>query len=611
MTDILVPAHRPAASAWARVHLPLALGAIVAGAAIAHAMLALRLESTWIIPDELIYSELAQSLADGGPPSIRGEQSYGVVGLGYPAVLAPVSAIFSDTSAAYAVARALNALVLALTALPAYFLARQFVRPTFALLVAVLAVSVPSMLYAGTLMTEVVLYPVFVSALLAMVKSLVRPRAFWQVTTLVAIAAACTIKVLAVLLVPAYVAAILIHDRLERRSGARAGTAFRSYAPTWGALSAASVAAAVGLVVSGHSPQDLLGAYSVVLGNLDLLASPWWAFLHLAELDLYLAVIPFALTAVVVARGLRRHAERRDRLFAAVTVPVAGVLIVAVGAFASTPSPGGHTYPENVSRLHERSTFVLAPLFFIGLAIWLDDRRSRTVPRLALAAAAVLPLAIPLWRFDEHVRFQALALVPWVEMRDEIHWPIGIAVFTATLALLFVLATRMRASPIVVLTPVVFVLLAVGVTAHVSMREASLGARAAMGGAVPDWVDQAVERDAKVSVLWAEPPGRPFVDLRRRHYVLFVGEFFNRSIGRVYELGSPLPYALPSTPVRLRHGRVVREDGTPARLGQLVLAPCWVRLAAPPVVRDALSGAVVYRPTGVVRARVEPPESCT
>jgi hypothetical protein len=111
--------------------------------------------------------------------------------------------------------------------------------------------------------------------------------------------------------------------------------------------------------------------------------------------------------------------------------------------------------------------------------------------------------------------------------------------------------------------------------------------------------------------LWSEPPGRPFVDLRRRHYVVFVGEFFNRSIGRVFELGSAMPYDLPTTPVRLDDGRVVLEDGTPARLGRLVLAPCWVDVAGTQVARDRSTGATVYRVPRQVRVNVSAPETCS
>src|SRR6188508_1990279 len=50
----------------ARTAVPIALGAIVAIATVVHALLGLGLPSPWIVPDELIYSELAKSLGAGG-----------------------------------------------------------------------------------------------------------------------------------------------------------------------------------------------------------------------------------------------------------------------------------------------------------------------------------------------------------------------------------------------------------------------------------------------------------------------------------------------------------------------------------------------------------------
>ena len=70
-----------------------------------------------------------------------------------------------------------------------------------------------------------------------------------------------------------------------------------------------------------------------------------------------------------------------------------------------------------------------------------------------------------------------------------------------------------------------------------------------------NWVDAAVGEHESVSVLWAEPAGRP-LSPRSRHRIVVVGEFFNRSIGDVYELGSPMPYGLPSTQVHVEAGPV-------------------------------------------------------
>ena len=51
----------------ARAAVAIGLAAIVAVATIVHTVLALGLPSPWIVPDELIYSELAKSLGAGRP----------------------------------------------------------------------------------------------------------------------------------------------------------------------------------------------------------------------------------------------------------------------------------------------------------------------------------------------------------------------------------------------------------------------------------------------------------------------------------------------------------------------------------------------------------------
>ena len=81
----------------------------------------------FIMVDELIYSELARSLAAGHGLEVRGEPY--LVSLIYPLLLAPVYAIFDSLPDAYAAVKVVNAVVMSLAAVPAYLLARR-VLPT-------------------------------------------------------------------------------------------------------------------------------------------------------------------------------------------------------------------------------------------------------------------------------------------------------------------------------------------------------------------------------------------------------------------------------------------------------------------------------------------------
>jgi len=581
------------------------LGATVVLAAALHAVLALRIQSPWIVPDELIYSELAKSLGEGGLPAIRDEASF-AYGIGYSALIAPAWLMFDDIETAYGVAKVINALVMSLAALPAYYLARRFVDDRSALVVSALTVAVPSLVYAGTLLTEVALYPACLLVLLAIVAALERPAVVTQVGALGAIALASAIKVLAAVLLIAYVASIVLYHWLDTREGSGLRGRLRSYSPTWLALAGAVAAAALLAVASGRTPGDALGAYAVVLGNIDVLAVPWLALLHVAELDLYIAVIPFIATVIVVFRGLRSDASQRERLFLALLVPACAALVLAVAAYASTPFPGGGAYPENVARLHERSTFLLAPLFFIGLMLALTGPampRRRLV--ITATVAAALPGVIPLERFSENANFQALALVPWIPSQDALVWPLGCIVMTGTLATLYVARGHLG----LVVIPVAGVFLLTTLTAQVAMEWSGNWTKERAWGSSASWIDDAAEGET-VSVLWAETGGGRFVDSAARHRVVWLGELFNRSVGPVFELGTPMPYGLPSTRVRLNDGRVVLEDGRPAALGALVLAPCHVRVDGEPIARDPATGAVVVRLSGRVRAQVLELSSC-
>ncbi len=142
------------------------LTAIVVCSAIVRILLTRQMAAPWIMVDELVYSELAKSFAEHGRFLIRGVPTGGY-GYVYPILIAPAWRLYSSIPHAYAVAKGINAVVISLTAIPAYFLARRLVGSGLALVAALLAVLVPSMLYAGTLMTENAFYPLFTCVCLA------------------------------------------------------------------------------------------------------------------------------------------------------------------------------------------------------------------------------------------------------------------------------------------------------------------------------------------------------------------------------------------------------------------------------------------------------------
>ena len=95
---------------------------------------------------------------------------------------------------------------------------------------------------------------------------------------------------------------------------------------------------------------------------------------HVAELVLYLLVVPVAATIVLVARA--RSLDRQLQAFLAATLALTVCVVPVVAAFASVFS----------HRIEERNMFYVAPLYLIALLAWVErgaprPRRSPSRPR--------------------------------------------------------------------------------------------------------------------------------------------------------------------------------------------------------------------------------------
>ena len=83
-------------------------------------------------------------------------------------MIAPAYLLFDSLPHAYAAVKTINAVAMSLAALPAYFLARRVLPVGLSLFAAVLAVALPSLSYAGEVMTENVFYPIFLAVVLVL-----------------------------------------------------------------------------------------------------------------------------------------------------------------------------------------------------------------------------------------------------------------------------------------------------------------------------------------------------------------------------------------------------------------------------------------------------------
>jgi hypothetical protein len=581
------PAPSPPPSRLARIPVWAWLAGLVVLSAVFRYGLSRRVVAPWIMVDELIYSELAKSFAATGHFLIR-DVDHGAYGVVYPVLIAPAWALFDSVPDAYAAAKTIGSVLMSLTAIPAYFLARRVLTPLPSLLAAGLAIAVPSLMYTGTLMTETVFYPLFLCVALALVLALERPTVRRQLVLLAVCLLAFLTRSQAVVLIPAVATAPLVLAWLDRRR-LRMLADFRVL---YGALLAAVIAVLTVQLARGHSPYDVLGSYSVT-GDADYRPGQVlkWLLYHVSELDLYLGVAPFAALLLLAAVG--RSLDRPLRVFLAAALPLTGWLLLEVAAFASALSP----------RVQERNLFYVAPLFLIALLAWIERGMSRPARAAAVAAvaAAALPGALPYHRLiDVPAESDTLALLPlwWVQENlvslDTI--PVVVVALAALIGLLFLTVSPRYALvlPAVVLAWFVFATERIERFDH-GFPKASVGALY-QGITAPrrDWIDAAVGRDADVAFVFSgrNPTEQPLT--------LWENEFYNRSIGPVYDLKQQSMGGLPETPVRERGDGVLVADGRLVR-HDYVLSEESVPLCCEVIARDERKGMALRRTDGLVR----------
>ncbi len=573
-----VPGPGPGTWRFRTVPPALWLGGLYAVAVAVLLWLGLRVSSPWIMVDELVYSDMARSFASVGRFLILGQHGdYGPI---YPFLISPAYAATSSIADAYTWARVIDALLMASVVFPAYLLARRVVKPPAALAAAALAVAVPSTAYVGTLMTENAFYPLFVWLALALVLALERPTVVRQLVLLALCVLAFETRAQTVALVAAVLTAPLLLAWIERGRPRR----LRVWAPLYGVTVTAGLAVVIVEIARGRSPSAVLGNYSVTSNGGY---RPWpaihWIVLHVAELDLYLWVLPFAALIVLVANA--RHLDAPLRRFAAAATALAVWLVLEVGVFASRYS----------LRIEERNLFYLAPLLLIALFAWIERGQPRP-PRAAVVAAGVavaLPAAIPfLALLNITAQSDTLGLQPWWYLGDALTGRASISAVVVLLSLAlgaaFLWLPRRYAPvlPALVALGFLFTWLPLELWTHSFPRLATSSFNQGISPGYRGWIDRAVGPNAQVGVIWAGG----------NDLAVWENEFWNRSVSRVYDLGTPLPGGMPSTPVHVeqttgilrgRHGETVEQP--------YVLAPTGVDVLGTRIAADPNKNLVLYR----------------
>jgi hypothetical protein len=512
--------------AWRERAPHLVLAASIAVAFAVNGVLALATPVPRVFLDELIYMDAASSLAHGHGLQVRGEP-YAFAAL-YPILLAPLLMLF-DRDAAYEAAKVINAFAFALAAVPAYLLARRLLSAWPSVGVSVLSIAIPSAMYTSVLMTESIAYLISCSALLAIALALERPTVARQVSALAVIAGATLIRPQFVALYVVLGAALLaVPFLLSRRP------TLRSTWPTLGAgLIGIGVIALRPLVTGG----DALGAYEVLWRGYPPLEVARYFLYELANLGLYLAIVPLVVAPIVVyglvARA--RSGRPREAAFVALFLSVNISFIALVAAFDSFLG----------LYLHDRYLFYVVPLWLIVLFHWFAIGAPR--PRIAAASGVCLalvvglvPLSGTLGHYKAHWRFHGLGSASPTEITQALGSTTAARIVIVAMALLLaatVLYLGARALPVAVIA-LVCVFLLNGTAAWATAHDPVLRSAYPLGTEDKLWVDHEVPAGAAVTILLVSCEGAvPTERWQVTANSITLTEFFNSSVDRVVHVG--------------------------------------------------------------------------
>jgi hypothetical protein len=513
-------------------------------AVIVRIWLASRVVTPWIMIDELIYSDLARSVAENGTFHVRGEP-IAWFNFGYAALIAPAWLVAEAQSTAHMLAKTINVGLGVLALVPVYLWARRLTTTGYAALAAGLTALMPSLLYASTMMSENGFLPAFLFAALMMGLTIERPTWRRQGLAFAAIGLASLIRLQGLVLLAVFPTAVLLASVLEARvaaRGSRLSEARRYLArfwPTGAALVLLVLAYAALKVAQGQPVSTGLGSYRIVAETeYGAVESARWVARHLADLVLASGVFPVSALIVLVGLALLRGAaSRAERAFLATTVAAIAWIVPQAALFASNFS----------FRIEERNLLCLFPLLFVALALWLF-RGSPRRPWLLAAVAAVVPAAAVLFALPLRsllgiqILSDTFGLIPLLRLSQLLSGGIGaveavvaLAVLAATLTFFFVPARFALVLPVSIAG---FFLLS-SYAVHGAMREYAEELTKVTSHGDRSWIDHTVGSEQAVDYFYGG--GR---DLSIEASTLWQAEFWNKSLDDIYNIGVPQPVGI-------------------------------------------------------------------
>ena len=557
---------RAGSIATALARSPVAWLVVLVGiSTLARAALNLGVSSPWILPDEVVYSDLAKSIASGRFPAVRGvhELGWGVV---YPALIAPAWVVFGDAVQAYHAALSINAFLMSLAAVPAYCLTRMVVGRGESVAVAAMTVLVPSMAYSGVLMTENACYAAFLLAVFLLARAVRSPTLTNQTIALIGLGIVALTRIQTIALIGAYLASVVLYAWTGPHSERRAY--IRRFVPTVVVSLVASFAPMAMSIAGGDGAFGWLGSRSSTFDGLHFREIPQWFVFLLGDLVLYVTVAPIAATTIVLGRGLSQNSSENARLFTAVALPTITATLLSVSVVSASLDVDG---TEN---LNERYVFYIVPLLFAGLAIWVREGLPRPRPWAwaTLIICCVLAAVLPIGRLGYNASFQSPALLPWLRIdASAVFLGMLIALFAFLCGALWLTCRRNRVGYLWLLAAA-WMSVVCTITV-ISNHSSASGSATAFQGHAADWVDRAVPNGARVAVVWSRGTEQRAVSVE---FWLMVTEFFNKKVDDVYRVGRPTYYEtfLPTVPVRKTSTGVLTDARGEPIAPRYVLATC-------------------------------------
>lgn len=575
--------------------------AVVVGAAalvggVVYSFLGTYIHGPGVFGDELIYMEAARSLAHDGSLLVR-DAPYRFGPL-YPALLAPLVWISSGPPEVYALAKILNACLFALASVPTYVLARRVLPCGWSAGVAVLAIALPSSAYTGLVLTEGLAYLLATASVLAIAVAVERPTAWRQLGALAVVLVTAAARPQLAVLAAGALLALVISCLVERRRG-DSSVGLRRLWPTVLVLALAAVAAVAVVAVRGGSAASGLGGYATLWRSYSVGGVLRWSWYSLGGLALYTAFVPVlaapAICATIVGRG--RSGHRRELALASVFLAANAAVILAVGAFLSTPFGAG--------RLHDRYLFYVVPLWLVAgaWALRTGIRRMHlaAATALTLLAVATLPTHLVL---GEGVHLDAVGNGVWAEIaqlapgRPNAVRAVAVACVVVLAAALLLLPPRLR---VLLVLPVAATFVANAVLVwNYRMIDGGRAVFSPRTSAAERWVDRAVPAGAEVTTLWIGS-GRCRGSLVREAFLWT--EFFNERLKVGARIGSPSSDSLRFHEVRVDPaGRLVLASGH-VLAARLVVTPPGLDVDGRLIASGTAVGLRLWETSGSIRLR--------